>query len=257
MIPNASTVLRALQQKRGTGYVHADLPSANRIHSQVLVGAAGVLPESASVRTPLVEAKDQAATNSCVGNAAVQAFRIASIARGAACPDLGALFPYKLGRAVMGLDRLDEGMTFSALLTAVTRFGFASEALCPFGIARVNLNPTATAYHDGYDRRGVRAYAEIDPADTRSIRQALARKVPLIGAWQLDSYFGAMSGPTLVDLPSGGFIGSHAMVIEDYAADGTFGLLNHYGENWRDGGRCRFTERYVKSASSIIAFDLG
>lgn len=253
------TLLRALTQKRGTGYIHGELPSGTQ-HIDQLIGTMAMAspPSSASVASALVLPKDQIATNSCVGQSAAQGFRIACLARGIPCPDLSALFPYKLGRALMGVSSIDAGMTFSALLTSSARFGFASEALCPFSMLGVNANPTASAYHDGYDRRGVRGYYYIDPDDTDRVRKAIYARVPVLGAWFVDDDFTNSALSSLIDKPrdDARILGSHAMVCDGYNADGSFNLLNHYGMSWRDGGRCRFTTSYMKAASALIAMDV-
>jgi hypothetical protein len=185
-----------------------------------------------------------------------QAFRLSALKRGIPCPDLSGLFPYKLGRASIGLEDTDAGMSFAALMAA-TRFGFASEEAWPFSVMSVNSRPSGTAYHDAYDRRGVRNYYSIDAADADGVRQALAKDIAVIGAWAVDKMFQLDSGPVLLDTPDRDIVGNHAMVIEDYAPDGSFGILNHYGDTWRDGGRCRFTEQYLKSGFGFLAFDVG
>lgn len=251
-------LINAAQNKRGTGFIHARLPVATKPLS-MLIGASSALPSSGTVRSALVGPKWQSATDSCVGMAAAQAFRIACLARGIACPDLSGLYPYKLGRAAMGmgLEDTDAGLSFEGLLTAVMRFGFASEEAWPFNLMRVNSRVSGTALHDGYDRRGVRDYYRIDPGDLDGVRRAIDKKIPVVGAWAVDKMFQIDSGPELIDKPDRDIVGNHAMVIEDFAPDGSFGLLNHYDKSWRDGGRCRFTAQYTRSSLALIAFDVG
>lgn len=242
--------------QRGHGYVHAPLPDSVKPLA-TLIGASSVLPSSATVRSALVGPKWQSATDSCLGMSGAQAYRLSSLARGIDCPDLSGLFPYKLGRASMGIEDEDNGMSFEGLMTAVERFGLAAEAAWPFNLMRVNARISGSALHDGYDRRGVRGYYSIDRADVDGVRRALASKICVIGAWAVDKMFELDSGPELIDTPDRDIAGNHAMPIEDYAPDGTFGLLNHYDTSWRSGGRCRFTEAYTRSSLGFMAFDVG
>jgi len=241
---------------RGRGFIAAPFAPTTRPLS-VLIGVASALPPSASVYDARVQAKFQSASDACLGFSAAQAFRLACLKKNIDCPDLSGLFPYKLGRASMGLEDTDAGMSFEAMGTAVTRFGLCSEAAWPFNLDRINARPSGTALHDAYDRRGLRGYYSIDAADVDGVRRALAKGIPVIGAWQVDQAFEEDDGPTLIDAPTGAIAGNHAMVIEDYAADGSFGILNHYDINWRDHGRCRFTERYVRASLGFVAFDVG
>lgn len=247
--------LRALGQ-RGMGYIHAPLPdSVKLLHT--LIGSSSILPPTASVRDESVAPKNQSSTDSCLGMSAAQAWRLSALQLGHECPDLSGLMPYKLGRASMGLGDQDNGMSFGGLTAAVERFGLCSEASYPFSAVKVNFNIPATALHDAYDRRGVRGIYAIDPADADGVRRALSKGICVIGAWAVNAAFLKNDGPFLIDAPDGDSVGYHAMPIEDYAADGTFGLLNHYDIVWRLNGRCRFTERYVKASLGFLAFDLG
>jgi hypothetical protein len=251
-------LFNAAQGKRGTGFIHSPLPASTEPLS-TLIGSSSALPSSGTVRSALVGPKWQSATDSCLGMSGAQAFRIACLARGIPCPDLSGLFPYKLGRAAMGmgLEDTDAGLSFEGLLTAVTRFGFASEEAWPFNLMKVNARVSGTALHDGYDRRGVRSYYRIDSDDIDGVRRAIDKKIPVIGAWAVDKMFQIDSGPELIDKPDRDIVGNHAMVIEDFAPDGSFGLLNHYDRSWRSDGRCRFTEEYTRASLGFVAFDVG
>lgn len=251
-----SAIVNAVQGRRGHGYVHAPLPDSVKSLS-TLIGSTSVLPSSGTVRSALVGPKWQSATDSCLGMAMAQAFRLTCLKRGIPCPDLSGLFPYKLGRASMGLEDTDAGMSFEAGSTAVQRFGLASEETWPFSLLRVNARPTGSALHDAYDRRGLRDYYSIDRDDADGVRRAIDKGICVVGAWAVDRSFELDTGPTLIDTPDRDIAGNHAMPIEDFAPDGTFGLLNHYDVTWRDGGRCRFTEQYVRSSLGFIAFDVG
>lgn len=249
------TLTRALTGRRGTGFIPG--PHAGHVKPiATLIGTTSILPLQATVRSTLVSSKDQSSTDSCLGQSGAQAMRTSALAQGKPCPDLSALFPYKLGRASIGMGNVDGGMTFSALTTAVERFGICTEEAWAFSVLKVNLTPNAEAFHDAYDRRGVRGYYSIDPLDLDGVRRANFKGYAVVGAFPVDGYFGINSGETLIDAPTSGIIGNHAMVIEDYQSDGTFGLLNHYGVQWRLNGRCRLTTAYMRRSLGFLVFDL-
>lgn len=247
------TFLKAAVGQRGTGYRPGQIDAA---HIDGLIGASSVLLPNASVRQDVVRPKDQSASESCVGQSAAQAYRISCLAKGILCPELSALTTYAWGRAAIGLQGQDVGMTLEAMLTAIERFGVASEAAWPFSLLNVNRNPSGTALHDAYDRRGLRGYYTAPGTDSNAVRRAISKNVCAIGAWPLDADFGRSVGSALIDVPKGPIVGYHALVIEDYRADGTFGILNHYGEQWRDSGRCRFTEAYLEMSEQFVFFDV-
>ncbi len=240
--------------KRGFGCLPAPFEAP---HLDALIGlASDDLPASASIQSPFVQPKYQSSTNSCLGQSAAQAYRTTSLAHGIPCPDLSGLWSYKLGRAAMGIEDVDGGMTLSATLAAVQRFGIASEEAWPFRLMKVNARPSPAAFRDAYDRRGLRGIHAIGRDDDVGVRRAIARKYAVIGCFGIDAYFSLDSGPELIDLPIGQIIGYHAMVIEDFASDGSFGLLNHYGDSWRNNGRCRFTRRYVQASVGLAVMDV-
>lgn len=255
MIP---TLLAALQQKRGTGFVDRPFAPTTK-HASALIGSVDplALPSSASVRDPAVQPKWQSSTDSCLGMSMAQAFRLSCLKKKIPCPDLSGLFPYKLGRASMGTEDEDIGMSFEAAGSAVERFGLASEAAWPFSVMKVNSRVSGTSLHDAYDRRGLRGYYSLGRSDVDGVRLALSKEIAVVGAWAVDSMFGRDSGPILIDTPDRDIVGNHAMVIEDYSADGAFGVLNHYGPSWRDGGRARFTEAYMASSLGFLVIDVG
>lgn len=251
-------IVRALQLKKGTGFIEGPMPGHVRPIAHLIGSStAFALPPSASVRNPLVNAKMQSSTDACLGFSAAQAWRLASLQRGIACPDLSGLMPYKLGRLSIGVGNVDAGMNFEACVNAVDRFGICSEESYPFSIIRVNSNISSVAFRDAYDRKGLRGIYSIAPGDADGVRSALAKGFVPVGAFPLDNTFFPNIGPTLIDAPTGTIVGNHAMPVEDYAADGSFGLLNHYSESWRDGGRCRFTESYMKRSLGFLIFDVG
>lgn len=251
-------ISKVIQGRRGHGFIDVPLPRTVKPAS-MLIGASSVLPPTATatVRNSVVGPKYQSATNSCLGMSAAQAYRLSALKRGFDCPDLSGLFPYKLGRAFLGAEDVDSGMSFEAVTQAIERFGLCSEASWQFSLMRVNSRPSGTALHDAYDRRGLRGYYSIAKDDVAGVRSAIRHGFAVLGAWAVNRAFEFDAGDSLISTPDGDIAGNHSMAVESYYSDGTFGLLNHYGDTWRDGGRCRFTETYMRQSMGYIVFDVG
>jgi hypothetical protein len=231
---------------RGLGYL-PDPADGRDMRPIDLLGvlASSSPPTSASVRHPLVQPRDQGATNSCTGQAWSQALRLAWLRAGKSCPELSALDNYWKGRQQWGAHLVDEGSHLRTGARAVMKFGCATEKRWPFDAAKVNLKPSWWANRSGHDSRGVRGYYKLYWAD--DVRRAIATGHPVVGGWKVGQPFLEYNGTGVIDEARGPTIGGHAVVIEEYFADGTFGFLNSWGYGWGIGGRGLATERWVDS----------
>ena len=211
-------------------------------------------PSRGSVSDPRVGPKDQAGTNSCTGQAAAQGLRLAYLAAGLECPELSALDPYYRGRAEWGGQRVDDGSYLRATVKALQHGGCAGERDWPFSERAVNRRPSWAAARSAFDRRGLRGYYRCYSPD--DVRRAIAGGYPVIGGWEVDRAFVEHEGSGAIDVPRGEIVGGHAIVLEDYTADGTFGLLNSWGHSWGTNGRARVTEAWVASGRDLWALDV-
>lgn len=249
--------MNASPSTRGLGCRPDPEDARDRELGQLLgVLASSPPPASASVAHPLVVPRDQGPTQSCTGQAVAQAVRLAYLAQGVECPDLSALAPYWWGRSEWGGERVDDGSHLRTTIRAVQRFGCPSEEAWPFAAARVQRSPGWAATRDAYDRRGVRGYYRIVSGDVDGVRRAIAAGLPVVGGWRVDRPFTRSEGPLVIDAPQESTIGGHAVVLEDYEPDGTFGLLNSWGTSWRNGGRARVTETFVSLGQDLWAIDV-
>jgi hypothetical protein len=180
-----------------------------------------------------------------------QAVRTTLLRRGVGCPELSALFSYYAGRAEWGGQRKDSGSHLRSAAKAMMRFGCASEAAWPFDSLRVNKQPTFSAFRSAHDLRGLRAYARIADGDVDGVRRAIAAGHAVTAGWKIDRAFQLHDGKGVLDVPRGPIIGAHAWVLEDYASDGTFGLINSWSERWANAGRARMTEAFVAQARDM------
>lgn len=239
--------------KHGLGYLEDPADSRDQ-GLGILLGAhlaASPPPASGSVRHADVGPKDQGQTNSCTGQAVALSIRLAYLAAGRDCPDLSALDAYYKSRAEWGAQRMDQGSYCRSTIKAVQHAGIAAESDWPFAASRVNTRPSWAAARSAFDRRGIRGYYRLYTAD--DVRRAIASGVPAYGGWDVDRAFMEYSGSGAIDVPRGEIIGGHALTLESFAPDGTFGVLNSWGEAWGSDGRARVTEQWVASGRDLWA----
>ena len=242
-------------RRRGLGCLEDSPDERDRQLGELLASSAHV-PRSASVAHPLVQARDQRATSSCVGFAFSQAIRLAYLARGVDCPELSPLFAYYLSRAAHGVKAVDAGTYLRTCAHAIRQLGIASNEAWPFDTWKVNTAPTMRAHHSAHDRRGVRGYYRIPSGDTNGIRRAIAAGVPVVFGITVDEDFLDPRGPLLVERMNGRFVGGHAMVVESFHDGGTFTLLNSWGRGYRNDGRVDVTEDVMRMATDVWALEI-
>jgi hypothetical protein len=234
---------------RGTGYLfdqpdRRDLPLGSILESKAP-------PLTASVEHPLVTARNQSRSNSCVGFAWAQAVRLAYLAQGVPCPDLSPLFAYYLARSTHQSTARDDGTYLRAAAKAIISLGIASEKAWPFSLLRVNRAPSMGAHRDGHDRKGLRGYYRVAAGDLDGVRRAIAAGYPVTAGWQIDKAFMANKGPEFVESFGSDTVGGHAMTVVAYD-EHSFTLLNSWGTSWR-GGTVKIGEKAMSQAHDIWA----
>lgn len=222
----------------------------------VRLGAPLKLPVSASVRDRRVSPKDQSSTSSCTGQSTSQAVRLAYLKAGIECPDLSALFPYYLGRSIEGYESTDGGAYIRDVIKAIVKWGEANESAWPFKVSAVNKHPNVKAYRSAYDRRGAKNYHRVAAGDANGIRQALAAGYPVVAGWQVSQSFEDYDGTGVIPAQEAPFLGGHAICLVGYFADGTFDLLNSWGDSWGRGGYATVSEAFVRQATDVWALEV-
>jgi len=251
--------------RRGFGWL-PDLPkraSAERPdwtfeEAMLRAPSKAVLPEAHSNSRLVLSVLDQLELGACVACAGFQAIRMAEVRQGVAAPKLGArLFNYYLSRAAHGLAAFDAGTQLRTFFWTLNKFGFLSEDSYPFGydIHRFAESPPAIAYTRALDQKSPTRYWGIGegPARIDQVKRAVSLGYGVcfgvqVGApfadWQIDP-------GTPLDPPSARAVTfGHAMLIEGYGGD-VFTVLNSWGEQFGDRGRCLFTADYINAAHSV------
>ena len=212
------------------------------------------LPSSVSLRHPGFVARNQLGTQSCTGQAISQALRIAYVHRDGACPELSALAPYYWGRALWGGQNADAGSYLRQTLRAVMKLGCPDEKSWPFVVLKVNSAPPTSAIFSAARRRGTRGYYRCYGVD--DMRRAIAAGWPVVGGWAIDDDFKNDYTSTIIDKVTGAITGRHAMLLDEFYADGSFGLVNSWGKQWRDNGFARVTQAFAAQAFDAWAIDV-
>ena len=211
-------------------------------------------PTAASLSHPAVAARDQGSTGSCVGFAVAQGAELAYARQGVMTGDLSPLFTYALSRATHGEAFVDGGTYVRAAIKSAARFGFASEASHPFRLGTQRA-PGLRAFRDAYDRRGLRSYYRIDPADLNLVRLAIAAGFPVVGGWRVDRAFMSYDGSGILPAREGDVLGGHAMVVVGYDSQ-SFRLLNSWSTRWGAGGYAVVSPEWLAQGHDFWALDV-
>jgi C1A family cysteine protease len=214
------------------------------------------IPPSASVDVATVAPKDQLSTSSCVGNSWAQALRLAYIKQGVECPELSALFVYRIARNLDGTEG-DEGSQLRSGARAIQKLGCSPEASWPFSESKINDQLSFSAEHDGFDRDGKRRYYRIAAGDTDGVKRALAAGLPVVGGWDVSNEFCSSDGKQVFDVQDQNDIaGGHAIAIVGYVGD-VFTLFNSWGPDWGfHNGRFHVTKGFIAAGTDLWALDI-
>jgi Papain family cysteine protease len=239
---------------RRFGYL-VDKPDPRDAKLGSLLGAqaASPPPASASVWDKLCPIRDQGYTQSCVGHAWSRALRLAYLRAGFICPELSPLYAYALSRAQHGGEHEDVGTYLRTCAQGVVKFGAADDVSWPFVEAKVNVQPSLRALHNGYDRKGLRHYARIDSGEPDDVRRAIAAGHPVVAGWQISQSFVDWNGDGVIGKQREPFVGGHALAVVSYAADGTFTLANSWTDDWGHDGFAVVAEAFIRQADDVWA----
>lgn len=216
------------------------------------------VPERHSNDRLVLSVLDQLELGACVACAGFQAIRMAEVRQGASAPRLGArLFNYYLSRAAHGMAGFDSGTQLRTFFWTLNKFGFLSEDDYPFGydIHRFAERPPAVAYTRALDQKSPTRYWGIEegPARIGQVKRAVSLGYGVCFGVQVDSAFAEwkVDPVTPLDPPTNaGVTFGHAMLVEGFAGD-AFTVLNSWGEEFGDRGRCLLSADYINAAHSI------
>lgn len=132
--------------------------------------------------------------------------------------------------------RVSAKMGSGAFLRDVLKYcqkeGMALEHYCPYVMQNWNKEPGFGAFFSSRYFR-IKRYEKL--FNTKEIRASLVEGVPVVFGMKIHEDKLRMDNDSVIQWPSGRFVGGHAMLIVGYNPTG-FVILNSWGSSWGDGG---------------------
>lgn len=205
-------------------------------------------PRTATLRQQILNFLNQGNLSSCVANTILQTVRMSHVRQGIVNPQLGSrLHGYYAARAIDHAETVDGGTYLRSFFTALLKFGFCPESIWPYDEKMVNVRPSMAADRAAYDQANPSEYRRIyetGSARVDVVKRAIASGYPVCFGTDVDNDF--CSGKLIEPLvpPLKNIAGGHAMFFFGYEDD-DFMVGNSWGDEWGDGGQCRFSADYV------------
>lgn len=169
--------------------------------------------------------------NSCTGRV-VHALRIGCVNHGRPGVELSGLHNYWLSRHLWGGTDRDRGSYIRDAIKALKRYGAAPAAAWPETALNVQRRPSMGAQRAAHKFTAFQGYYRVDPTRPEQLKSVLASGHALFGGWFVNEEFLDKSGPPVIDKLVPSLSLGHAMVIDGYAADGMFHMVNSW-RGWR------------------------
>lgn len=196
---------------------------------------------------------NQAGLSSCAGNASTDAVEIISAIEGRPRVQLSRLFTYAMARHMQDDDQsgdddldVDNGTYLRFCMLALSTYGICAEAAWPYDESKVFDEPSIRAQQEAVGHK-IHSYYRIDSTGDQRVQDillALRGLHPVVFGTDVEDPFRRVDDTTPVDVPKGGTIGGHAMIIAGYL-NGNFLVKNSWGAGWGFGGYCFMTPAYV------------
>ncbi len=201
----------------------------------------GSVPDKVDLRSFCSPVEDQGQSNSCTANATVGALEFHQRKAGGQFTDISRLFVYYNARKLSDSQGQDCGSYIHHAMASVLAHGACEEAVWPFDLGQVVMQPPQQAYQNAQLHEAVQ-YARC-PLGQSAI-QAVGAGLPVVFGTYIPSAFYDEAGRTgLMPLPTGQKdpnAGGHAMLIVGYDMPSkTWLVRNSWGAGWGDQGYFR------------------
>lgn len=185
---------------------------------------------------------DQGMTSSCTGHAAT-AMLEARMGLTGDSGQLSRLFPYYLGREIIGETNVDAGAYNRDVVKSMLRAGVPPETYWRFTTTNITKRPTASAYHQAeLMRQRIESqkyvYERVTSLDLL-IAAISAGNPVMFGFLCYDNIFGLNSTKHVYEMPAPGAqpVGGHAVLADGYnKADQYVWVQNSWGTGWGKRG---------------------
>lgn len=206
---------------------------------------------------PFATPSYQGNLSSCAGNASADAVEILTAImehedaeregrEPQPVPQLSRLFVYGMARQKHGILGQDEGTTLRDCMEVLSTFGICEETDWPYDESKVLVSPSLMAQRKALGHKIHSYYRIKDTGSDRveQIRAALRARHPVVFGTQIDKAFLSHRGSGLIRIPTGPFIGGHAMIVVGMTAN-HFIVKNSWGRGWGDDGYGYFDPSYL------------
>ena len=162
------------------------------------------------------------------------------------------IFQYWISREVAGNTDEDEGCSYRDAYNGLSKYGFTDENQCPYHNGDVFKRPPQEAFEKA-NKTFVRKYKSIMP-NQYSIKYARSQNLPVAFGTMIYNNF-SPGEKFIIPLPSGEMLGGHALIIIGFS-DKTrlFTVLNSWGANWGDNGKCYMRYEHILTIEWCFEF---
>lgn len=207
------------------------------------------IPNEVDLRSFDTPIETQGPIGSCVGAAIVAGYELGTkIQFPERYVDLSKLYVYYHARLLSGSENVDYGAYIREGLKGVSKFGICTEALWPYDVNNVILQPNLDCYIDGWTRK----VAYRSTPTIANINDALAKKLPIVVGINVFDNFTDLTAtnPIVTEPDSVTDFGGHAMAIVGYSLiKKWFIAKNSYGSAWGENGYCYIPFDYFSQYS--------
>lgn len=237
----------------GFGY-REDPPDPRDLNIKDLLSSLPKVGEATEINWEehLPPAFDQLNTSSCVANGWSGAIKSAWNRDGHHVleqPSRAAI--YALARTTHDDEIEDTGTYIRAAAKAMRHYGFCPSSKWPFKVSKINVVPSWKALRAAYDQRWITGYYRLyslGAARIEELKQALRQGFfPVFGTAVAQNFLDYQGGEDIIQLPTGGWLGGHAMFLYGFYRDDFFLGQNSWGPYWGNSGRYRISLEYLAS----------
>ncbi len=240
------------------GYIQDNEDKRDLLFSNVGIDVFGskMVNENISLKKYFKDIESQYQLGSCVACATTSAFEAMIAKRKDISPtnvdDLSRLFVYWVSRNNEDPPSAnkDDGTRIRLAFDSLCRYGCPSEKCYPYDVNKVNDRPTIIAFRTAIQHRIDKFYRIDGTGNERinQIKQALYNETPIVFGTKLAVPYRDVKDETVVQLPTGNWLGNHAQVITGWREDlQAFEIRNSWGLDFGFEGYCYMSVDYIKA----------
>jgi C1A family cysteine protease len=195
---------------------------------------------------------NQAGTNSCTCNAAMDALEILiGLEDARNVKQLSRLFTYWNARELDGSTQIDDGTYIRIVFECIMKFGVCSEDDWPFDPSKVLTKPRLMCYRNANDNQlsGFFRITSLDQDRANDIEAAIRFNHPVVLGIPVGSDFMNCHGRDIVHEAPSKSMGNHAIIVTGVRNSGNssmnFYIRNSWGSGWGVNGHAWLSYDYI------------